>query len=149
MVETWEHRRDVPMVDHGRRIPLEAREVEISMAEGEQALQALSECAREHAGEAHAAEQGIFTRRLPIGLAAMKLYCAQRGTGDVGPAIMRAGGVLLTREKPFRGRDDCSRFGTCAVARTGYRRLGNRGAFCWTRRSTSLSGATRTACKRG
>jgi len=110
---------------------MEALEVERSIAEGEQALQALITFAREHAGklEAHEAEKGIFKRLLPIGLAAMKLYFAQRGTGDVGPAITRADGVLLTREKPLRGRDYFSLFGKFAVARTCYRTAGEPGIF--------------------
>jgi len=119
------------MVDPVRRIPLEALEVETSLAEGEQALQALLPCARESGGtlEAHEAEKGIFKRRLPIGLAAMQLYFAQRGTGDVGPAITRADGVLLPREQTRRGRDDCSLFGRFAVARTCYRAAGEPGIF--------------------
>src|SRR2546421_13003887 len=101
------------MVDHVRRIPMEALEVETSIAEGEQALQALLQFARDHAGklEAHEAEKGIFKRLLPIGLAAMKLYFAQRGTGDVGAAIRRADDVLLPRETQLRGRDYFSLFG--------------------------------------
>ena len=84
--------------------------VETSIAAGEQALQALIQLARESAGkrEAHEAEQGIFKRLLPMGLAAMKLYFAQCGTGDVGPAVTRADGVFLPREKPLRGREYCS-----------------------------------------
>jgi hypothetical protein len=66
---------------------------------------------------------------LPIGLAAMKLYFAQRGTGDVGPAIMRADGVLLLRENKRRGRDYCSLFGKFAVARTCYHLPGEPGIF--------------------
>jgi hypothetical protein len=74
MVETWEHLRGVPMVYHVRRIPMDALDVEMSIAEGEQALQARLKFVREHAGtlEAHEAEKGIFKRLLPIGLAAMK-----------------------------------------------------------------------------
>ena len=81
----------------------------MSLAAGEQALQALITCAREHAGtlEAHEAEQGLFTRLLPMGLAAMQRSFAQCGTGDVGPAVTRADGVLLPRETPLRGRDSC------------------------------------------
>ena len=54
---------------------MDALDVEMSIAEGEQALQALLKFAREEAGtlEAHEAEKGIFKRLLPIGLAAMKL----------------------------------------------------------------------------
>ena len=102
---------------------MEALDVETSIAEGEQALQALLQFAREHAGklEAHEAEKGIFKRLLPIGLAAMKLYFAQRGTGDVGPAVTRADGMLLPREQTLRGQDYFSIFGKFKVARTCYR----------------------------
>jgi hypothetical protein len=110
---------------------MEALDVETSIAEGEQALQALIQFARESAGkrEAHEAEKGIFKRLLPIGLAAMKLYFAQCGTGDVGPAVTRADGVCLPREKPLRGREYFSLFGKFAVARTCYRTPGEPGIF--------------------
>jgi hypothetical protein len=103
----------------------------MSMAEGEQALQVLMQFARESAGklEAHAAEKGIFKRLLPIGLAAMKLYFAQRGTGDMGPAVTRADGVLLPREQKLRGRGYFSIFGKLKVARTCYRVPGEPGIF--------------------
>lgn len=97
-----------------------ALDVETSIAEGEQALQALIALVRENAGQraAHEAEQGIFKRLLPMGLAAMKRYFAQRGTGDMGPAVTRADGVLLPREQKLRGRDYFSIFGKFKVART-------------------------------
>jgi hypothetical protein len=119
------------MFSHIRRSPMDALDVEMSIAEGEQALQALLQCAQEQAGtlEAHEAEKGIFKRLLPIGLAAMKLYFAQRGTGDVGPAVTRADGMILPREKPLRGRDYFSLFGKFAVARTCYRTPGEPGIF--------------------
>jgi hypothetical protein len=110
---------------------MEALDVEISIAEGEQALQALMTFVRERAGklEAHEAEKGIFKRLLPIGLAAMKLYFAQRGTGDVGPAITRADSEILPREPKLRNRDYFSLFGKFAVARTCYRKPGEPGIF--------------------
>ena len=110
---------------------MEALEVETSIAEGEQALQALLQFAREYAGtlEAHAAEKGIFKRLLPMGLAAMKRSFAQRGTGDVGPAVTRADGMLLPREQTLRGRDDCSLFGKFKVAHTCDRAPGEPGIF--------------------
>jgi hypothetical protein len=110
---------------------MDALDVETSIAEGEQALQALLQFARESAGtlEAHEAEKGIFKRLLPIGLAAMKLYFAQRGTGDIGPAIARADGVILPREQTLRGRDYFSLFGKFAVPRTCYRMPGEPGIF--------------------
>ena len=110
---------------------MDARAVEASIAEGAQALQALLQCVRASAGtlEAHAAEQGICKRRLPMGVAAMQRSFAQRGTGDVGPAVTRADGVRLPREKPLRGRDSCSLVGTCAVARPCDRTPGEPGIF--------------------
>jgi hypothetical protein len=110
---------------------MDALDVETSIAEGEQALQALLQFVREYAGklEAHEAEKGIFKRLLPIGLAAMKLYFAQHGTGDVGPAITRADGVLLPQENKLHGRDYFSIFGKFKVARTCYRTPGEPGLF--------------------
>jgi hypothetical protein len=110
---------------------MDALEVETSIAEGKQALQALLTFTRETAGklEAHEAERGIFKRLLPIGLAAMQLSCAQRGTGDAGPVVTRADGVLLPREQQLRGRDYFSLFGTFAVPRTCDRMPGELGIF--------------------
>jgi hypothetical protein len=110
---------------------MDALDVETSIAEGEQALQALLKFVSESAGrlEAHEAEKGMFKRLLPIGLAAMKLYFAQRGMGDVGPAITRADGIILPREKPLRGRDYVSIFGKFKVARTCDRTPGEPGIF--------------------
>src|SRR2546428_13621752 len=101
------------MFSHVRRSPMDALDVEMSIAEGEQALQALLQFAQEQAGtlEAHEAEKGIFKRLLPIGLAAMKLYFAQRGTGDVGAAGPRADGMILARGKALRVREYFSAFG--------------------------------------
>jgi hypothetical protein len=117
------------MVYHVRRIPMDALSVETSIAEGERTLQALIQFARESAGtrEAHEAEKGIFKRLLPIGLAAMKLDFAQCGTGDMGPAVTRADGVFLPREKPLRAHDDFSLFGKFSVARSCYRTPGQPG----------------------
>jgi hypothetical protein len=119
------------MFYHIRRIPMEALDIEMRIAEGEQALQALLKFVSESAGtlEAHEAEKGIFKRRLPIGLAAMKLYFAQGGTGDLGAAVTRADGMILPRATQLRERDDCSRFGTFAVPRTCYRTPGEPGIF--------------------
>ena len=131
MVETWEHLLNVPTVCQVRRIPMDALDAETSIAEGELALQALMTFARTNAGklEAHEAEKGIFKRLLPIGLAAMKLYFAQRGTGDVGPAVTRADGMRLPREQQLRERDYFSLFGKFAVPRTCYRTPGEAGIF--------------------
>jgi hypothetical protein len=110
---------------------MDALDVERSIAEGEQALQALITFVRERAGklEAHEAEKGLFKRLLPMGWAAMKRYFAQRGTGDVGPAITRADSGVLPREPKLRRRDYFSLVGTFAVARTCYRMPGEPGIF--------------------
>jgi hypothetical protein len=110
---------------------MESLDVETRIAEGEQALQALLKCARANAGklEAHAAEQGLFTRLMPIGLAAMTRYFAQRGTGAVGPAVTRADGVLLARAQKLRVRDYCSLVGKFAVTRTCDRTPGPPGSL--------------------
>jgi hypothetical protein len=110
---------------------MDALDVETRIAEAEQALQARLQFAREDAGtlEAHDAEQGLFKRLLPMGLAAMQLSFAQRGTGDMGTAITRADGVTLPQEPTLRGRDDCSLFGKCTVARTCDRTAGDPGIF--------------------
>jgi hypothetical protein len=71
-------------------------------------------------------------RRIPmeaLDLAAMKLYFARGGTGDVGPAVMLADGVFLPREKPLAGLEYFSLFGTFAVARTCDRTPGEPGIF--------------------
>jgi len=110
---------------------MDALEVETSIAEGEQALQTLLKCVSESAGtlEAHETAKGIFKRLLPIGLAAMQLYFAPRGTGELGAAVTRADGMLLPREAQLRARDYCALFGTFAVPRTCDRTPGEPGIF--------------------
>jgi hypothetical protein len=117
-----------------RRIPLDALDVEMSIAEGEQALQVLLKFVSESAGklEAHEAEKGIFKRLLPIGLAAMKLYFAQRGTGDLGAAVTRADGMILPRETQLRGRDDVHRSQLKGLPQGWTLGAGARGAACAT-----------------
>lgn len=110
---------------------MEAYEVEASIAEAEQALQAVVSFVREKAGqiEAHEAEKGIFKRLMPLGLAAMRLYFAERGTGDVGLGVEREDGVVLLREGKLRERDYFSIFGKLKVPRACYRALGEPGVF--------------------
>jgi hypothetical protein len=110
---------------------MEAFEVEASIAEGEEAVQARLSFVRENAGqlEAHEAEKGICKRLMPLGLAALRLYCAERGTGDIGRAVEREDGVVLGREGQLRERAYCSSFGKLAVPRTCYRAAGEPGLF--------------------
>ncbi len=108
---------------------MEAFDIEASIAEGEEALQALLSFVQEQAGqlEAHEVEKGIFKRLLPLGLAAVRLYFAERGTGEVGPAVEREDAVVLTQEGPLRERTYFSLFGKLAVPRTCYRTAGEPG----------------------
>ena len=110
---------------------MEAYEVEASIAEGEQALQALLSFVQEKAGEleAHEAEKGILKRLMPLGLAAMRVYFAERGTGEVGPGVEREDGVVLVREGQLRERAYFSLFGKIEVPRTCYRTAGEAGIF--------------------
>lgn len=110
---------------------MEALDVERSLAEGEVGVQALMSFVRENAGklQAHEAEKAIFKRILPIGLAAMKVYFAERGTGDVGVALKRTGQPILTREGGLRGCKYFSLFGKFDVPRTCYRTEGEPGVF--------------------
>jgi hypothetical protein len=98
---------------------MEALDSETSRAEGEPALQALLTFVRAHAGQlaAHDAEPGLCKRLRPMGLAALLRSCAQRGPGEVGPAVPRADGVLLPREQQRRGRASFAILGQCQVAR--------------------------------
>ena len=104
-------------------------DVETRIAAGAQGLQARRQCAREDAGTlaAHEAEQGLCKRRRPMGLAALQRDFAQRGPGDVGPAIARADGVRRPRERPLRGRGSVALCGKFAVARTCDRTPGEPG----------------------
>ena len=54
---------------------MEAFDIEASIAEGEEALQALLSFVQEQAGqlEAHEVEKGIFKRLLPLGLVPIRI----------------------------------------------------------------------------
>ncbi len=101
-------------------------QVEASIAEGQQRVQDLFTFVRKNAKdlEAHQAEKSVFKLLLPIGLAAMKAYFAERGTGDVGPTIVREDGLVLDRQSKLGQRDYFSIFGKFDVPRTCYRASG-------------------------
>lgn len=96
---------------------------ESSIAEGKRAVQDLFAFVRENANdlEAHQAEKAVFKLLLPIGLAAMKAYFAKRGTGDIGPTIVRDDGLVLDKQPKLGHRDYFSIFGKFDVPRTCYR----------------------------
>ena len=74
--------------------------------------------------DAYSIEQSIFSRIMSIGLAAMKGYFAQKGTGDVGDVLQLEDGTILKREKRLLCKDYFSVFGKFAVPRTCYRAKG-------------------------
>lgn len=110
---------------------MDAYETESSIAEGLDELERLFEHVRKNAKrmEAHEVEEVIFKRLMPIGLSAMKVFFAERGTGDVGREIRREDGVILEREWGLRPRTYASIFGCVAVPRTCYRSAGESGIF--------------------
>lgn len=108
-----------------------AYDTERTLAEGKGAVNELFIFVEKNARrmEAHAMEKAIFKMLLPIGLAGMKTFFAERGTGDVGPEIQRDDGVILERESFLRVRDYFSIFGKFDVPRTCYRVPGEEGVF--------------------
>jgi hypothetical protein len=79
--------------------------------------------------QAHEVEEGIFRLVFQVAYYALQSYFAQKGTGDVGPAIEREDGVVLERESSLRGRVYFSVFGKLDVPRTCYRAPGEPGIF--------------------
>jgi hypothetical protein len=107
-----------------------AYDAEKSIAEGQGFFESLIQFVRGEAThlEAHEIERGIFERILPIGLAAMKLYFAEKGTGDHGENLIHDD-QFYRRQPGFRDRRYASIFGPLDIARTCYRRLGEEGIY--------------------
>ena len=63
--------------------------VEQSIIEGELEVKELFEYAKQYGAqfEAYEMERDIFARVMQIGLAAMKCYFAEQGTGDIGDEL--------------------------------------------------------------
>jgi hypothetical protein len=85
-------------------------------------LQGLIGVAFEKKEELHVLERGVFRKVLEIGLAAVKMFVAMHGTGDVGPAYAPAGGKELARQPRTKCREYESVFGTLEIERTVYTR---------------------------
>jgi len=79
--------------------------------------------------DAYSMEQGIFSRIMAIGLAAMKGYFAEKGTGDVGDVLQLEDGRTLKREKRLLLKNYFSVFGKFGVPRTWYRINGLKGVM--------------------
>jgi len=110
---------------------MEAYDVELSVADGRAALGDLFRYVVSGASEleAHEVEEGIFRRLMPIGRAALMVYFAKKGTGDVGSSIERSDGKALGRQSSLSNRDYFSVFGKLPVPRTCYRTPGETGVF--------------------
>jgi len=109
---------------------MKALSVEKSILEGNNEVNDLFNFVKSntHALKAYDMEKEIFKRVMLIGLAAMKCYFAETGTGDVGTDLVLEEGKVLNRESSLRGRDYFSIFGKIKVPRTYYRSEGQTGA---------------------
>ena len=95
-----------------------------SILDGNLEVKKLLEFVRNNAEELNAydMENEIFSRVMQVGFCAMKLYFAQRGTGDIGNTLDLGEGVVLEKESGLRKRDYFSVFGKIGVPRTCYRK---------------------------
>jgi len=105
--------------------------VEQSIIEGELEVKELFEYAQNNAAqfEAYEMERDIFAKVMQIGLAAMKCYFAEKGTGDIGAELQLENGKILKKETRLYGRDYFSVFSKIKVPRTCYRFKGEKGVM--------------------
>lgn len=110
---------------------MSAYSIEQSLLEGQMEVNQLFEFVIANAKEmdAYSMEKGIFSRIMRIGMAAMKGYFAEKGTGDVGDVLELEDGAILQREKKLFWRNYFSVFGKFAVPRTCYRAKGLEGVM--------------------
>jgi len=105
--------------------------VERSIIEGELEVKELFEYVQNGATQLEACEmeKAVFAKLMQIGLAGMKCYFAEKGTGDVGLELELENGKLLKKETRLHGRDYFSVFGKIKVPRTCYRVEGEKGVM--------------------
>ena len=105
--------------------------VEQSILEGKLKVKQLFEFVMNNAKEmdAYSMEEAIFARIMGIGLAAMKGYFAEKGTGDVGDVLELEDGTILKKEKRLLSQNYFSVFGKLGVPRTCYRTNGCEGVM--------------------
>jgi len=110
---------------------MEAFSVEESILDGENIFKELLDFVMENSEEmdSYEIETGIFSKLMKIGLAAMKCYFAQKGTGDKGEELFLEDGTKLKRQNTLRGRDYFSVFGKLKVPRTYYYEEGKNGVM--------------------
>ena len=75
--------------------------IEQNILEGKLGVKQLFEFVKNNAEQmdAYSMEEAIFERVMRIGLAAMKGYFAEKGTGDVGDVLQLEDGTVLKKEK--------------------------------------------------
>ncbi len=102
---------------------MQAFSIEQSIIEGDREVKNLFDFVQKNAAEfdAYEMEQSIFLKLMKIGLAAIKCYFAEKGTGDTGAELVLEDGTVLKKESGLRGRDYFSVFGKLKVPRTCYR----------------------------
>lgn len=105
--------------------------IEQSICEGQLEVKQLFEFVTNNAEamDAYSMEEAIFERVMGIGLAAMKGYFAEKGTGDVGDVLELEDGTILKKEERLLYRNYFSVFGKLAVPRTCYRINGREGVM--------------------
>jgi len=110
---------------------MQAFSVEQSIIEGDNQVKELFDFVQKHAEEfeAYEMEKNIFSKLMKIGLSAMKCYFGQKGTGDIGGALVSENGTVLIRQNPLCGRDYFSVFGKLKIPRACYRFEGEAGVM--------------------
>jgi len=97
--------------------------MEEMVLEGQREVKELFEFVKDNAEtmDAYSIEKTIFSRIMAIGLAAMKGYFAEKGTGDIGDVLQLEDGTTLKKEKRLLEKNYFSVFGKLAVPRACYR----------------------------
>jgi len=110
---------------------MKALSVEQSVLEGEKEIKDLFQYVKTDAEriKAYDVEKEIFSRIMLIGLAAMKCYFAEKGTGDIGAELPLDNGAILKKISTLRGHEYFSVFGKIKVPRTYYHGEGQPGVM--------------------
>ena len=110
---------------------MNAYEIESSIAEGREEFENLIHfvCQNADQMEAHQMEEAIFKKLQKIGLSSMKVYFAEKGTGDIGDQIQREDGVIMSKVSGLRSRTYKMLFGSLPIPRSYYHTPGEAGVF--------------------
>ena len=105
--------------------------MEEMLLEGQREVKQLFEFVTNNADamDSYSIEKAIFSRLMGIGLAAMKGYFAEKGTGDIGDVLQLDDETTLKREKRLLEKIYFSVFGKLSVPRACYRAKGVEGVM--------------------